>query len=94
MQDITWLQDATYAVTIGAGSNGTFSQVEAVAWVSGIEFGGYDDWRLPSTPLIDSSCSRQIAQYGFDLVSDEADCEGSEMGHLFNVDGITPSPPR
>jgi hypothetical protein len=38
--DITWLQDANY---YGVRMNWD----DAVAWAAGLNFGGYDDWRLP-----------------------------------------------
>lgn len=39
--DITWLRDANL--------NGAMNWWNAVAWADGYSFGGYDDWRLPSS---------------------------------------------
>jgi hypothetical protein len=47
-QDITWLQDANYAATSGYDSDGQMNWFEATEWASQLEFGGYEDWRLPS----------------------------------------------
>jgi PEP-CTERM motif len=52
--EITWLQDANY----GAGSayddgidnmDGKMTWDNAVAWAYNLEYGGYDDWALPTT---------------------------------------------
>ncbi|HDH06220.1 MAG TPA: DUF1566 domain-containing protein [Nitrospirae bacterium] len=67
---ITWMQYANYA-------DGTMTWDEAVDWVDGLVFQGYDDWRLPDT---DTSCSGK-------------DCTGSDMGHLFYMEGITSDSP-
>ena len=66
--DITWLQDANYAQTSGyAASNaigvphsistniqadGRMGWNAASTWAAQLEYGGYDDWRLPSANLI------------------------------------------
>ena len=63
---ITWMQDANYA-------EGTMTWDEAVAWVDGLDFQGYDDWRLPTS---DTTCFGK-------------DCTDSEMGHLFYTEEIT-----
>lgn len=39
--DITWLRDANV--------NGAMNWWNAVAWADGYSFGGYSDWRLPSS---------------------------------------------
>ena len=51
--DITWLQDANYAVTSGFDSDGKMDWNIAMSWTSGLEY--YDsvrdvtwsNWRLP-----------------------------------------------
>ena len=78
--DITWLQDANYAQTSGYDADGLMSWADANTWVSGLSYGGYDDWRLPSANLInsadpcyanDGSCDR-----GFNNTT-------GELGHMF-----------
>ena len=44
---LMWLQDANYASTSGYDSNGKMTWSAAMTWVSGLVYGGYDDWRLP-----------------------------------------------
>ena len=48
--DITWMQDMNYAMTSGYDSDGKMTWDEAIAWVDQLEYGGFDDWRLPATP--------------------------------------------
>lgn len=48
--DITWLQDARYAMTSGYDADGLMTWTEATAWAASLEYGGYDDWRLPAMP--------------------------------------------
>jgi hypothetical protein len=54
----------------------------------------WDDWRLPTTQQPDPSCSGQIDPgFPWPLFGNQLNCTGSEMGHLFNVDGVTSSTP-
>jgi hypothetical protein len=66
--DITWLQYANYSAQ-------TMTWDDANIWASGLDYQGFDDWRLPAS---DTSCSG-------------SDCINSEMGHLFYYDGIKSS---
>ena len=47
VQDLTWLQDISYARTSGADADGNMTYDQAEAWAESLVFGGYDDWRLP-----------------------------------------------
>lgn len=57
--NVTWLQDAQYARTTGAGERLTWTQ--ALTWVDGLQYTDtvrgtvWDDWRLPSTLNLPSS---------------------------------------
>jgi|GEM_PF-909321 len=46
--NITWMQDANYAKTSGYSRFGLMQFDEANAWANSLNFGGYDDWRLPT----------------------------------------------
>ena len=52
--DITWLQDANYAMTTGYDADGLMTWSEAMIWAENLVYfdldGGlmYDNWRLPS----------------------------------------------
>lgn len=97
--NITWLQDAN----AGAGSpfdnglnttDGFMTWQNAVNWAANLVFQGFDDWRLPTTTQPDPNCSGQFDPGGgFPLQGFGFGCTGSEMGHLFNVDGITTAGP-
>ena len=82
VQDITWTQHANI--------NGYRDWPTQMAWADGYSqahsvYGTFDDWRLPTTLIPDSTCDGTFgADTGYG-------CTGSEMGHLFNVDGISSS---
>lgn len=75
---IIWLQDANYAMTSGYDGDGKMNWDNAKTWAENLNYKGYTDWRLPTS---DTSCSG-------------SNCAGSEMGHLYYVDGITSSNPN
>lgn len=74
--DITWLADANYAMTSGYDADGMMSWSEAMAWADQLEYGGYDDWHLPTA--LDSAGNPPVNgpsnAYGWDNI---------EMGNLF-----------
>lgn len=76
--NITWLADANYAKTSGYDSDGRMTWAEAKAWALNLVYGGHDDWRLPSTGLLDTTCEIQTGATSFG-----SNCLGNEMGHLF-----------
>ena len=46
--NITWMQDANYAKTSGYAPGGFLNWNEAVVWAANLDYGGYQDWRLPT----------------------------------------------
>ena len=68
VQDITWLQDASWIRTSGYQTGGRANFENANIWVDQLSYGGHDDWRLPTLRLItpddpdcvryDGSCNR------------------------------------
>jgi hypothetical protein len=80
-RNITWLANAN----LGAGSayddgfsttDGAMSWQSAVSWAANLSYGGYDDWRLPNTPVPDATCATPPPAFGIN-------CTGSELGHLY-----------
>lgn len=69
-RDITWLQNANYAYTSGYDADGRITWLEALAWADQLEYGGYDDWRLPTVTNPDGSIPS-----GYSTLT--------EFGHLF-----------
>lgn len=59
--NITWLADANYAQTSGFDADGRMTWSAANAWAAGLTYGGYSDWRLPTS----DTCS------GFDCTGSE-----------------------
>lgn len=97
--DITWLQDANYARSIGAGylGFGEFKWADALAWVAALEYGGYTGWRLPTVaPVNGASFQRAFSNngstdFGYARTGPDGgwrDAAGhpvSELGHMFYV---------
>lgn len=54
-------------------SGATMTWLAATTWADSLIYQGFDDWRLP---VSDSSCAGNS-------------CTGSEMGHIFYIEGIT-----
>ncbi|WDE14447.1 PEP-CTERM sorting domain-containing protein [Thalassomonas haliotis] len=80
--DITWLQDANYAMTTGRPNAGKISWSDAKSWASGLVYGGYDDWRLPNISPEDTNCA-----IGTDpVIYSGYNCTKNELGHLFYED--------
>lgn len=69
-QNIRWLKDANYAGT-------AMTWADAVAWATNLSYGGYDNWRLPTT--VDGICDWGYdGSYlcGYNVTS-------SEMGYMY-----------
>ena len=64
-------------MTSGYDADGKMTWSQAMTWADGLTYGGYTDWRLPTTVQPDATCSDQSAG------SNGYNCTGSEMGHLF-----------
>jgi hypothetical protein len=88
--DITWMQDAFAfgdpTVRPHLLSRELMSRDTAMSWVDALDFGGFDDWRLPKTPNIDSSCGTDATDKQWLTLTP---CSGGEMGHLFYSELLT-----
>ena len=73
--NITWLSDWNYAQTSGDDANGLMNWLTAKNWADNLVYGGYDDWRLPTSLNADGTGPCM-----------SFNCSGSEMGHMFYVD--------
>ena len=94
--NITWLQDANYAFTSGYSIVNAVGEIEenqvniqadgrmgweaAITWVSQLSYAGYNDWRLPSANLMNSSnpCDANDGSCDFGYNNTTA-----EVGHMF-----------
>ena len=47
--NITWLADANYARTSGYDADGLMTWSAAMIWAGNLSYGGYTDWRLPTS---------------------------------------------
>jgi hypothetical protein len=77
VQNITWLQNWN--------TNGSMYWSAANNWANDLDYGGFTDWRLPTTNTTTNSNCGSISNpadsfppqyFGFN-------CTGSEMGHMF-----------
>ena len=78
--DVTWLANANYAKTSGYDADGLMTWSAATTWAANLVYGGYDDWRLPTTTDTGSS--------GCDFAFSGTECgynvdpASSEIAHL------------
>ena len=83
VNDITWLQDANYAMTSGFHSTGRMSWHVAMSWAAGLSYNDtvrnvtWNDWRLPRA----REAELREPCYGYT-------CATSEVGHLYHIEGI------
>lgn len=94
--DITWMQDANYAMTSGHDADGRMSLADSQAYVDGLVYMGFDDWRLPTIRPVngvsfdtnswttDGSTDMPYSQPGVGWTDANGD-PTSELGHLYYV---------
>lgn len=79
--NITWLQDANYAMTSGYDADGLMTWAETMTWADTLVYGGYSDWRLPSIDPVDLKFSYDgTTGWGYNIKT------RSEMGHLYHTE--------
>lgn len=104
-QNLTWLQDANYAATSGYAAanaidngasaydnilaNGRMGWDAATTWAANLNYGGYNDWRLPT------ATDTNLNNNGCDWSNNGTDCgynsSGSELAYMWrDVLGNTP----
>jgi hypothetical protein len=80
--DVTWLQDANYAMTSRYDADGRMTWDQAVQWAATLTYRGYDDWRLPTV----SPANGSQFVYG-DLASHPSNSYSGLTDVGFNVAG-------
>ncbi len=81
--DITWLVDANYAATQWDESDGTQGDRDGVMnwnqadlWARALEYGGNNDWRLPTTDVINYMFYQNLGGIADNSVLDATDPNG------------------
>ena len=75
--DITWLRNANV--------NGTMNWDTAVAWADSFSFGGYDDWRLPTSDQCTNYCIGSEMGHLWYIELGNADGLPSNTGNFQNL---------
>ena len=83
-QNITWLQDANYALTSGFDADGKMDWNTATTWAANLVYQGYSDWRLPT--IIDTGAPGCNFSYNGTDCGYNVNTASSEMAHLFFTD--------
>jgi hypothetical protein len=85
-RNVTWLANPNLAAGSiyddgDSSADGRMTLASALDWAAALDFGGYSDWRLPTAPMRDSTCSldNTAVNYGYG-------CLANELGHLFYVE--------
>ncbi len=81
-QNLTWLQDANYAMTSEYDVDGLMNWSTATGWAAGLSFGGYSDWRLPTVTDSDND-GCHWANSGTDC-GYNVDTTTGELAYLFH----------
>lgn len=91
--DVTWVQDVALSQTL-LGGDGRFDWFGAKAWVDQLEYGGYDDWRLPTLTPVNGINFNLIfhcdgsADYGYGIAAPggaSAGFIGNELAYMYHV---------
>lgn len=81
--NITWLADLNYAQTSGYDSDGLMTWYQAQQWATGLTFGGFSDWRLP-TMVAPQGCTVPASASSSTYVCPQDELRGlfqTELGH-------------
>jgi len=81
--NVTWLQDANYAMTSGYHANGLMTWDAAVAWVDQLVYGGFDDWRLPTVNPIGATFNYDFSNNGSTDIGYGNSSPNSEMAYMY-----------
>lgn len=76
VHNITWLQNWNM--------NGPMDWATAKNWANDLVYGGFDDWRLPTSNMTAGSNCEFYSNPGPQYFGHN--CTGSELGHMFYID--------
>ena len=84
--NITWLQDANYAMTSGFDADGLMNWADAMAWANGLVYQGFSDWRLPTISSTSPTTTPFFCNSG---TAAACAARGNELGYMYyhNMDG-------
>ena len=100
-RDVTWMQDANYAATQYALTNGQFGDEdgrmtwdESISWVGQLNYGNYDNWRLSEMDfphwLMANEFENLRGSLGNLRTGDFGNCSGSGDPCILNDSFIDP----
>lgn len=98
--EITWVRDASLCVTLDNCVNrndlfvtGGMPWVSANQWAADLQFGGFDDWRLPYAS-VSAGANPALSVYACTGAggADELACRDNEMNYMFYYNLGLPSP--
>jgi hypothetical protein len=80
--NVTWVQDANLCIALDncaldPSFNGVMNWFDANSWAEDLDFGGFDDWRLPS---VDINGDGTIVDCS---TSSEVECRDNQLGYMY-----------
>ena len=90
--DITWLQDANYVQTSGEHHISWLRWEQAMEWVDNLNYGGFNDWRLPEVYDVgNNGCGGSRTNgidCGYNVLTSYTDANGdtyfSELAYMYH----------
>jgi hypothetical protein len=83
--DVTWLADANFARTSGHDADGRMTLAAARDWVDNLAYGGFSDWRLPSTGKAGADWVRVFSYDGSTDIAYNITSPRSELSYMYYV---------
>lgn len=89
--NVTWLQDANYAMSSGHDADGRMNRAAANAWAAGLVYHDsvrnvdYSDWRLAASTPVGAAWNFNIANDGSTDSGQNITSPHSELGYMYHV---------